>query len=381
VEYFFSSLLEDNVLMILADRSRNLIFITSCCLSAFGQSSDKSVQADFSSKSRSVVIVEALDYNYDRKEFTVASRNSGVVVSVNQVITNRHIVDAGDGWRIRQGEKSWRAIVTDIDPDHDLALLQATDENLELLKGNNVLNAPPVLLRAQSTVSKGERVYAIGSSDGQKLTISEGVVTGFREYENGRLIQTSTSVYVASSGGGLFDSRGRLIGVLSGSLTEGHNVNFALPADWVQPFIHLPVAAGNKQEKGESESFKSAQVALMNLQTMVFQRRILHDRPIKPESARAASWLVGRSQFECIRDVNSPNCFDNWPLWKRASILMLDLRENIKRAQPATDELDGRFIDAARSAWSGVSDIYCAVRPGSIYTDLEDKIRVCPNLQ
>jgi hypothetical protein len=58
---------------------------------------------------------------------------------------------------------------------------------------------------------------------------------------------------------------------------------------------------------------------------------------------------------------------------------MLELREDIKRVQPGTDELDARFINAARPPWSDVSDVYCAAKPGGLYTDLENKIRTCPN--
>jgi len=367
--------------MIFRHQAQWVALVVSLYAIGFGQSGTRETQLERGISSRmlsSVVIVEALEYNSDQKKFKVITSDSGVIVSPNLIVTNRHVVDAGDAWTIKQGRRSWRAAVTNVDPDHDLALLQPTDEDLEGIKQNEMLNASPVSFRARSKVAKGERVYAVGSTDGEKLTISSGVVTGFREYENDRLIQTSASVYVASSGGGLFDSQGRLIGITSYNLSEGHNVNFALPSEWVQMLINPPVVVNRGPVTGESESFSRAQSALGNLQTMVFQRRLLHDKPTKLPTDRAVSWLLTKGTLECIRDAKSLDCSDNWPLWKRASLLMLDLRESIKSAQPATDELDGRFIDAARSAWSAVSDIYCANRPGGSYTDLEDKIRACP---
>jgi S1-C subfamily serine protease len=84
----------------------------------------------------------------------------------------------------------------------------------------------------------GERVYAIGAPEGLELTISEGLVSGLREYENVRVIQTSAAISHGSSGGGLFDVNGRLIGITTFSLKEGQNLNFALPGEWIQALLH-----------------------------------------------------------------------------------------------------------------------------------------------
>jgi len=35
--------------------------------------------------------------------------------------------------------------------------------------------------------------------------------------------------------------------------------------------------------------------------------------------------------------------------------------------------------NSIRSEWSDVSDAYCQDRPGGLYTNLEGKIRACPN--
>ena len=47
------------------------------------------------------------------------------------------------------------------------------------------------------------------------------------------MIQTSAPVSPGSSGGGLFDTSGRLIGVVTFQHKYGQNLNFAVPADWV----------------------------------------------------------------------------------------------------------------------------------------------------
>jgi tetratricopeptide (TPR) repeat protein len=47
------------------------------------------------------------------------------------------------------------------------------------------------------------------------------------------LIQTTAPISHGSSGGGLFDSKGRLVGITAGGFEDSQNLNFAVPAKWV----------------------------------------------------------------------------------------------------------------------------------------------------
>ena len=82
-------------------------------------------------------------------------------------------------------------------------------------------------------VRTGQRVYAIGAPLGLELTISEGIVSSLREVENGKVIQTTAPVSPGSSGGGLFNAEGQLIGIVTFQTRSGQNLNFAVPADWI----------------------------------------------------------------------------------------------------------------------------------------------------
>jgi S1-C subfamily serine protease len=313
----------------------------------------------------SVVVIEVLDVNN-----SVVGRASGVVVRPNLVVTNRHVVDAGEIWIVKQGDKTSRAFLIWIDPDHDLAQLKA-----------DRLDASPTALRLSSTLAVGERVYAIGSPRGLELTFSEGLISGLRKYENGQVIQTSAAISPGSSGGGLFDAQGRLVGITSFSLTESQNLNFALPVEWVQVLQQSQTPANQPQSTIESEeTFSGAAIASNNMQTMVFGRRLSHDRTYTYKPHNAASWLITKSTLECIKDGKSPDCDTNWPLWRRASLHMLQLREDIQSAQPVRDEIEKASLDAAKSAWSTLAKVYCKDKPSSFYTDLDDKIRSCANI-
>ena len=47
------------------------------------------------------------------------------------------------------------------------------------------------------------------------------------------MIQTTAPISPGSSGGGLFDLSGRLVGIMTFQHRFGQNLNFALPADWI----------------------------------------------------------------------------------------------------------------------------------------------------
>lgn len=136
------------------------------------------------------------------------------------LVTNYHVVKDGVSFRVRHGEKVWPAGVVTFDASHDLAELK--------IKG---LKAPAVTIRKSSTLLVGEPVYAIGAPEGLELTISQGLISGLRQLDSGLTIQTTAAISPGSSGGGLFDSQGRLVGITAAFLREGENLNFAIPAE------------------------------------------------------------------------------------------------------------------------------------------------------
>lgn len=89
-------------------------------------------------------------------------------------------------------------------------------------------------------------MYAVGSPEGLELTFSEGVISALRESEGIRMIQTSAAISPGSSGGGLFDAQGNLVGVTTFYLKEGQSLNFALPGEWVSGMLSSLTEAAAK---------------------------------------------------------------------------------------------------------------------------------------
>lgn len=170
----------------------------------------------FKAVSASVFTVEALNTT---GRVTIGS---AVVVQTNELVTNRHVVEKAVSLRVMKGGRSWIASVVGIDAQHDLCRLRV--EGLE---------ARSVFIRPSSSLEVGETVYAIGAPQGLEITLSEGLISGLRDYGDVRLIQTTAAISPGSSGGGLFDTQARLVGITTFVVKNGQNLNFALPGEWV----------------------------------------------------------------------------------------------------------------------------------------------------
>jgi S1-C subfamily serine protease len=164
----------------------------------------------------SVVVVKA----YDQKG-KLAGLGSGVRLPSGDVITNYHVVKAGVRYTVGQGKQGTPATVKAGDPDKDLCLLTAPG-----------LTAKPARLGSATRLKVGEPVYAVGAPQGLELSLSEGIVSQLRGGPP-PIIQTTVAISQGSSGGGLFNADGELVGITSFYLKEGQSLNFALPVEWI----------------------------------------------------------------------------------------------------------------------------------------------------
>lgn len=150
------------------------------------------------------------------------SLGSGVVIAPGTVITNCHVAEGGPMLQVKSGSRSYEARITVADQAHDLCKLDVPS-----------MNAEPITIGQNDELRTGQKVVAIGAPVGLDLTISEGIVSSLRAVDDGTLIQTTAPVSPGSSGGGLFDMRGNLVGIVTFQVTVGQNLNFAAPAEWI----------------------------------------------------------------------------------------------------------------------------------------------------
>jgi S1-C subfamily serine protease len=188
----------------------------------------------FEKVSASVWTVRALDAQ--EKPISIGS---AVVVGPGRLITNCHVLRQARSIQIRRDNISHAATLEFPDTERDLC--QITVRNLF---------APALVIAPAATLKVGQRVYAIGSPQGLELTLSDGLISSLRGGEGGPpLIQTSAPISPGSSGGGLFDSEGRLIGITSFQRKDSQNLNFAIPADWISEVPARGQAALDKRRE------------------------------------------------------------------------------------------------------------------------------------
>jgi serine protease Do len=165
-------------------------------------------------------------------------QGSGVVVGTEAVVTNCHVLAKAKRVTVKREKESLEAKLAMWDVKRDLCQLRVVG-----------LMAPAVWVADSKQVTVGQNVFAIGNPKGLELTMSAGLVSSLRRNTAGQLvlIQTSAAVSGGSSGGGLFDAQGNLVGLTTiGSITgDAQNLNFAIPAEWVRelPARHASATA------------------------------------------------------------------------------------------------------------------------------------------
>jgi S1-C subfamily serine protease len=166
---------------------------------------------------------------------------SGFVVGRDgKVVTNYHVIQipgtAQAEVRFSDGATYQIEGVLATDVDRDLAVLKLRAVGREFA---------PLRLGDSDHVQIGEHVVAIGSplaglaNVSTEETVSDGIVSGRRDWPGGKMkvFQITAPLSPGSSGGALLSANGDAIGVTFAQLTEGQNLNFAIPVSYVQPLL------------------------------------------------------------------------------------------------------------------------------------------------
>ncbi len=149
---------------------------------------------------------------------------------VSELAENRKtVLNFSDEVYGESGEHSYRfaADLVYVNPLIDLALLK-TDPNKELV---------PVTF-SMHEVFPGEAVYAIGNSKGEGLCIVEGIISDVhRKIGNIDAIMISAPVTHGNSGGPVFDSDGKLIGIVQSGRNDVSSMNYVIPVETILDFL------------------------------------------------------------------------------------------------------------------------------------------------
>lgn len=156
---------------------------------------------------------------------------SAVVIAPGRLVTACHVLAKASSFAIRQDNVTYGATLEQPDPRRDLCQIRVAN-----------FNAKPVPLAPPGSARVGQRVYAIGNPRGVENTLSEGMLTGLRGGDDADvpLLQSTAAVATGSSGGGLFDQEGRLLGITSIATPNDGTAGVAIPASFL---ADLPLRA------------------------------------------------------------------------------------------------------------------------------------------
>jgi serine protease Do len=168
-----------------------------------------------------------------------------VIVDKGLILTNLHVVQGAQQIKVifHDGTES-PAFIQSTQPEHDLAVLQATNLPDDL---------QPATLRSTNDLKAGDMVVAVGFPFGIGPSVSAGVVSGlkreFRSQEGKRmltnLIQFDAAANPGNSGGPLVTAEGEVVGIVTGILNPSGNkvwagIGFAVPIENAASGLGLP---------------------------------------------------------------------------------------------------------------------------------------------
>jgi serine protease Do len=158
---------------------------------------------------------------------------SFAVTSDGLLATNYHVIRGLDSvWVSNFTDSLVRYIATIVyaNPETDIALLKIIDPQF------TGFGAIPYG-KASQPADMGEYVYTLGYSK-QDVVFGEGSISSVSGYRSDTTsYQVSVPVNPGNSGGPLFDSRGNLLGMISGKNIRKDGVGFAIKADYLYEAI------------------------------------------------------------------------------------------------------------------------------------------------
>jgi len=162
---------------------------------------------------------------------------SGVVFdSTGDIVTNNHVVAGGGPYTVTAGAHSYGASLVGRFPPDDLAVVRVSGAKLT-----------PAAFADSSKLDVGDFAIAIGNPLGLRSSVTDGIVSAFRQgvsEGNGvalpLVIQTSAAINPGNSGGALADLEGRVIGIPTLAATDPElggsapGIGFAIPSNLVK---------------------------------------------------------------------------------------------------------------------------------------------------
>jgi len=169
-------------------------------------------------------VVEILTFD---QQNNLLKTGTGFFISPDGLLlTNYHVISGGSSIMAKTptGAVYFLKSVLSASKTYDVAKLQffATD-------------VPYLTLGSSSGAIEGQRVLVIGNPEGLGGTVSDGIISAFRD--NRSMIQITASISPGSSGSPVLDEAGNVVGIVTQVFKEGQNLNFAISSESIRDAI------------------------------------------------------------------------------------------------------------------------------------------------
>lgn len=172
----------------------------------------------------SIVMIAVHD---SRRE--VIGTGSGIMIGRGgYILTNDHVVSGGRFFSVRMEDDE------EIYPT-DEVIKYNYNLDLAVIRISKQLSPLPIYNGAQKLV-RGQKVVAIGSPLGLFNSVSDGIISGFRNIRNVDMIQFTAPISPGSSGGAVLNMRGEVIGISTAGFDDGQNINLAVSYEDIRMF-------------------------------------------------------------------------------------------------------------------------------------------------
>lgn len=164
--------------------------------------------------------------NNENKPF---KSGSGVVINnEGYILTNLHVVNDGYSFLVRfeNDDKVYTSYqIIKYHSDYDLAVIKVDRK------------CKPIPVKVSKTCERSKNSCNWKPSRSFN-TVSDGIISAFRDFETVQMIQFTAPISSGSSGGALLDMFGNLLGLISAGYDDGQNLNLAVESNLVKIFAN-----------------------------------------------------------------------------------------------------------------------------------------------
>ena len=194
---------------------------------------------------------------------------TGFAVSPNHVLTCAHVIEGMNEVFISSFEGRYRAEPVVVDQRNDIALLRVMES--PLLKA--------VSFKEGFGCDLGESVVALGfpmsGFAGGGVHVTQGGVSAlFGLHNDSSLLQFTAAIQPGSSGSPLFDSLGAVVGLVTSTMPDAQNMNFAVKASLLMSFLDAcriePSKAFSSKTFSTAELARTAQASMWRVEARNF---------------------------------------------------------------------------------------------------------------